>query len=906
MEAANLPHASATKSLKHKQKKKRQSCGASAAMGDRERDRDLGELALKKKLHHQQHKHGASGEDLRDLLTSKIAELEVGGDELDVPIDLTGIFQDEQLAPRKLEHVQTLVNDGDQADADKVTALAAMLQQTSDELVQLQKKIGEVHAKNILLKQQKNSLGSELSKVSVAKGKLEHLCRELQKQNKLIISESRRIADDEDKKRKELSAQFQKTIEEVSAKMDQQGKDYVASLKENEQLQQKLKSFLEQYASREEHFKHQLQAKDLTVQLAEAKLQHQIELTARESEKVKATLEKAKLFSDRELQLQSQLSSYSEKFDVVQETLAKSNQMFVTFRDEMDKMAKHTKKLEKDNAALKKKCAEYDQGAIAVLHEKVAIEEDKQKLLDKIKKLEGLCRVLQADRDNLRNATKTAASEKPGTDTLATSPQAPRALGKKKAIGSIDTPLNYSQEERVFCAQDTRPDKLAAKAEVVESLRSRLLSGERQPWNMATSNYDNMQLTGKCYKRTNVNAERNRANMYVYNFRAEKLPKKYPTLKPHSNRFNMGIIEVALKDEYVGETFGDERMARGYAKRTEELPNHPDLRDKTPWNQSVDMTVAERRTQLTQMVEQAQHNSAKWKTKIDAVSYKSPEQLSAELSLERRRQKEAQEHTAQQQHARTQRKTMAAPTPPESLVLYGDPIFTGETVDPHKRAAGGGSDAPHAKADAIARIEDILNAILPPQMWREESGFWMRYSSVTPSTRFDVIKLQEEMDTKLMKRQARENGICPVREDVYMQCFDELIRQVTINCPERGLLLLRVRDEVRLTTDAYKTLYDSSITFGIRKQLQAEEGMGELQERIEALVKEKQENETKVMELTSKLELIEKRATERKALQDKKFKEEIDFLKYQGQHLDAFLKSAGGSSAASVSAAASK
>lgn len=34
--------------------------------------------------------------------------------------------------------------------------------------------------------------------------------------------------------RRELSAQFQKTIEEVSFKMDKQGQDYVASLKENE------------------------------------------------------------------------------------------------------------------------------------------------------------------------------------------------------------------------------------------------------------------------------------------------------------------------------------------------------------------------------------------------------------------------------------------------------------------------------------------------------------------------------------------------------------------------------------------------------------------------------------------------------------------------------------------------
>lgn len=52
--------------------------------------------------------------------------------------------------------------------------------------------------------------------------------------------------------------------------------------------------------------------------------------------------------------------------------------------------------------------------------------------------------------------------------------------------------------------------------------------------------------------------------------------------------------------------------------------------------------------------------------------------------------------------------------------------------------------------------------------------------------------------------QARETGICPIREELYAQTFDELIRQVTINCAERGLLLLRVRDELRMTIAAYQ------------------------------------------------------------------------------------------------------
>lgn len=38
---------------------------------------------------------------------------------------------------------------------------------------------------------------------------------------------------------------------------------------------------------------------------------------------------------------------------------------------------------------------------------------------------------------------------------------------------------------------------------------------------------------------------------------------------------------------------------------------------------------------------------------------------------------------------------------------------------------------------------------------------------------------------------------------------DELIREVTLDGPERGLLLLRLKDEVNMTIDAYKTLYNS-------------------------------------------------------------------------------------------------
>ena len=97
------------------------------------------------------------------------------------------------------------------------------------------------------------------------------------------------------------------------------------------------------------------------------------------------------------------------------------------------------------------------------------------------------------------------------------------------------------------------------------------------------------------------------------------------------------------------------------------------------------------------------------------------------------------------------------------------------------------------------------------------------------------------LDQKLMERQARESGICPVREELFSQCFDEIIRQICLNEPERGLLLLRIRDEIKMTISAYQTLYQSSATFAMRKQVQAEEGMGILDKRIAEYEKQKKE-----------------------------------------------------------------
>ena len=46
--------------------------------------------------------------------------------------------------------------------------------------------------------------------------------------------------------------------------------------------------------------------------------------------------------------------------------------------------------------------------------------------------------------------------------------------------------------------------------------------------------------------------------------------------------------------------------------------------------------------------------------------------------------------------------------------------------------------------------------------------------NLTPVAKSDVVNLQ--VDRRLQTEQARETGICPIREKLYTECFDELIR----------------------------------------------------------------------------------------------------------------------------------
>jgi dynein light intermediate chain len=59
---------------------------------------------------------------------------------------------------------------------------------------------------------------------------------------------------------------------------------------------------------------------------------------------------------------------------------------------------------------------------------------------------------------------------------------------------------------------------------------------------------------------------------------------------------------------------------------------------------------------------------------------------------------------------------------------------------------------------------------------------------------------------------------------------------------------VRVRDEIKMTIQAYQTLYESSIAYGMRKALQAEQNKAEKLLQIASLEKRCQEKEMEIYE----------------------------------------------------------
>ena len=189
-----------------------------------------------------------------------------------------------------------------------------------------------------------------------------------------------------------------------------------------------------------------------------------------------------------------------------------------------------------------------------------------------------------------------------------------------------------------------------------------------------------------------------------------------------------------------------------------------------------------------------------------------------------------------------------------------------------------------------SQLVETLNNMFPPKQWEEDGHRYIQYVSPEPATREKSRDLFKALDQKTKERRAKDKGICPVRQELYSQCFDEIIRQVTIDNTERGLLLLKVRDEIKMSIASYQILYESAILYGIRKQLQSEDAREELKKTLEEKEKKTIELTNKKIALENKLQSLKRHFAERKEIEASKREKDLNFLNQQKESLDKIIR----------------
>lgn len=219
-----------------------------------------------------------------------------------------------------------------------------------------------------------------------------------------------------------------------------------------------------------------------------------------------------------------------------------------------------------------------------------------------------------------------------------------------------------------------------------------------------------------------------------------------------------------------------------------------------------------------------------------------------------------------------------------SLIKYARPVIV-STMGKRGKEKGEGKDI------ATTEIEDILNSILPPREYtKDKQQLHIESVSSTAATETDVIMLYNELNKRLADRKARETGICAIREELYAQCFDELIRQITIGCTHRGLLLVRIRDEMRMTIQAYQNLYESALSYGMRKALQGEHKQAEYNAKIQELTTDTTSLEKDVKNLEENIKKIVKDDEEDQIRFEKDMEDEVSKFKMKIKNVREMLE----------------
>eukprot|EP00602_Paraphysomonas_sp_CaronLab_P011709 CAMPEP_0185040100 /NCGR_PEP_ID=MMETSP1103-20130426/37763_1 /TAXON_ID=36769 /ORGANISM="Paraphysomonas bandaiensis, Strain Caron Lab Isolate" /LENGTH=377 /DNA_ID=CAMNT_0027579265 /DNA_START=76 /DNA_END=1206 /DNA_ORIENTATION=- len=255
--------------------------------------------------------------------------------------------------------------------------------------------------KNILFAEEQKRLKKEKKALEDVRVKLQELCRLITKQTKDIVEENERLREIDRVRMDDLIAHFSTTIVDIKQKVADQEEEQMKKAEDNNQLREKITQFQEHSKLRDSHFKSQIHAKNLELQLAQAKKAQETQLLKQERARGEAYRADITHLSSSKAELKAQLALYSDKFDNFQEALNKSQGMFSQFEDKMQSMADTVCKLEGENARLRQECNRLDCTLVNQVEKKIDVTKRLEKLTKEKEKVAAECRRLQLQRGSI-------------------------------------------------------------------------------------------------------------------------------------------------------------------------------------------------------------------------------------------------------------------------------------------------------------------------------------------------------------------------------------------------------------------------------------------------------------------------------------------------------------------------
>ncbi|VDP90062.1 unnamed protein product [Echinostoma caproni] len=113
---------------------------------------------------------------------------------------------------------------------------------------------------------------------------------------------------------------------------------------------------------------------------------------------------------------------------------------------------------------------------------------------------------------------------------------------------------------------------------------------------------------------------------------------------------------------------------------------------------------------------------------------------------------------------------------------------------------------------------------------------------------------------------------------------------MTIHCAERGLLLLRVRNEVDTTLAALQSIYASGVVFGLQKSLAREADRNRQTVRIQQLEQEIAQLRKKIQIEALNCRALEEKEANRLAAATRRAEDDVNFLRKGHDQLKAQLE----------------